>query len=366
MNQQAGMNLARTEASQQPVKGQILDTWQMEATDARAFWSDIVSDTYALSPSDEQESGHRIRASVWMLDDILFSRFEAEANTVFRTSHFVRKTPSELVKLKIFLDGHMDIFDESGFGRLGKGSISFIDHDRPTRQISTHHRQLSVFLPHHFIGFDPSRFPAWFGINRSTGVGRLIEAGVVSVFESLDQVSTSNMHALADGFSGLIRGAIDGGFQCADSSEFRTARLTAIRQFVDARLGDPSLCSDTILKSFGLSRTTLYRDFEEYGGIQRYIVQRRLHRAFRLLSESRPRHGIVGEVSERMGFSSVHNFSRVFRERFGETPGSVVGRWHRQATVADSLSERNASFPTELHVAQEKLRWAYQRYSSSG
>lgn len=295
--------------------------------EARSLWGDIVQDIYALSPGDEHASGHRVKARVWLLDDILMSRFEAEANSVVRAPGLIRKTPSELVKLKIFQDGHLDIFDGDESGWLGPGAISFIDHDRPTTQVSTRHRQLSVFLPYHFIGFDPSKHPVWFRIEGESALGRVIAAAVTSVFKDLDHVSAEEAPALASGLAGLIRGALDAGFESAEGNDFRTARVAAIRQFVESRLDDPSLGSDMILKGFGLSRTTLYRDFEEHGGIQRYILRQRLHRAFRLLSESRPSRGVVGTVSERMGFTSVHSFSRAFRGRFGETPGAVVGRW---------------------------------------
>lgn len=356
---------ATVDTTAHPALGQVFDTWHLEAAQARALWGDVVHDTYALLRSDEQVSGHRVKARVWTLDEILLSRFEAEANSVIRTPGLVRKTPSELVKLKIFQCGHMDIHDDGAFGRLGPDAVSFIDHDRPSTQVSTHHRQLSVFLPYHVIGFDPSKHPPWFGIGRNSAIGRLIEAGVTSVFDSLDTVAASDASALAAGLAGLIRGAIDGGFGNADSNDFQTARRAAIRQFVEGRLGDATLGSDMILKSFGLSRTTLYRDFEDYGGIQRYILQRRLHRAFRLLSESHPSRGIIGAVSERLGFGSVHNFSRVFRGRFGEPPGAVVGRWANPKQNAESAGAVAPNYPAEFLAVQQKLRWSYGRFSSA-
>lgn len=357
---------AKVESTAHPARGLLLDTWQLDTTRARALWGDIVRDTYALPRSDEQVSGHRVRAQVWVLDDILLSRFEAEANSVIRTPGLVRKNTSELIKLKIFQSGHMDISDDARCATLGQGTISFIDHDRPSTQISSEHRQLSVFLPYNAIGFDPSRHPAWFEIGRGSAIGRLIEAGVTSVFESLDTVAASDASALAAGLAGLIRGALDSRFDDADASDFRIARGTAIRQFIEGRLGDPSLGSDLILKTFGVSRTTLYRDFEEYGGIQRFILQRRLHRAFRLLSENPPSRGVVGAVAERLGFASVHNFNRAFRDRFGEPPGAVVGRWCRPdvgVTVHHAVTQ---SCPTEFTAAQTKLRWAYERFRSAG
>lgn len=362
----AGMPCKNSNEASGPAVGEVLDTWQLDTAQARALWSDVVHDTYALLPSDAQPGGHRVKARVWMLDDILLSRFEAEANSVIRTPQLARKSPSELVKLKIFQSGHMDIHDDEAFGRLGPDAISFIDHDRPSTQISTRHSQLSVFLPYHAIGFDPSKHPPWFGIGRDSAMGRLIEAGVTSVFDSLDTVAEREASALAAGLAGLIRGAIDGGFGNAEASDFQTARRAAIRKFVEDRLGDPALGGDTVLKSFGLSRTTLYRDFDDYGGIQRYILQRRLHRAFRLLSESQPTRGIVGAVSERLGFGSVHNFSRVFRERFGEPPGAVVGRWANPEPDVASPGAIVQSYPAEFSAVRQKLRWSYGRFSSAG
>ena len=107
-----------------------------------------------------------------------------------------------------------------------------------------------------------------------------------------------------------------------------------MRDFIERRLSEPSLDAAAIAQTFGTSRATIFRDFEEYAGVAHYIKNRRLERAFTDLAENAPTRGAVTRISERWGFPSVNQFSRAFRDRFGFAPGSIVGI-HVQGERAD-------------------------------
>lgn len=79
-----------------------------------------------------------------------------------------------------------------------------------------------------------------------------------------------------------------------------------------------SLCA-----AFGASRATIYRDFAADGGVERFIVRRRLDRAFRELASCPPDRGRVRRVAERWGFACPYHFSRAFRRQFDLWPSEV-------------------------------------------
>lgn len=105
-----------------------------------------------------------------------------------------------------------------------------------------------------------------------------------------------------------------------------------IRQYIEKELGSPHLDAEALAERFGLSRATLYRQFTSEGGVQRFIRERRLLRAMKMLTQSnpggRPR---VSTVAYATGFSDEKTFSRAFKRRFGflpretETGSSVWG-----------------------------------------
>ncbi|MEP5051186.1 MAG: helix-turn-helix transcriptional regulator, partial [Alloalcanivorax venustensis] len=84
-------------------------------------------------------------------------------------------------------------------------------------------------------------------------------------------------------------------------------------------LGPARLC-----RRFGLSRTRLYRLFEPFGGVAGYIREQRLDRAFRELAERDLGQRRLVEVALECGFDSQSHFCRLFRQRFGMTPGEAM------------------------------------------
>lgn len=76
---------------------------------------------------------------------------------------------------------------------------------------------------------------------------------------------------------------------------------------------------DNICFLFGMNKTTLCQSFkQEYGiTILNYIDQLKIKEAKRLLQSTR--HSVL-DISERLGFSSVHYFCRYFKKHTGISP----------------------------------------------
>ncbi|MFD5401531.1 helix-turn-helix transcriptional regulator [Streptomyces griseorubiginosus] len=55
----------------------------------------------------------------------------------------------------------------------------------------------------------------------------------------------------------------------------------------------------------------------------RYILEQRLDRARQVLADPGSRHLTIAEVAHRWGFAGQAHFNRVFRDRFGCTPGET-------------------------------------------
>lgn len=102
------------------------------------------------------------------------------------------------------------------------------------------------------------------------------------------------------------------------------ARNDLIRKYIDSHLGDQTLLPAQICNLFNLSRATLYRMFEEDGGVRRFIQDRRLYSAIWDLAEGGTQRGRLTRVSEKWGFSSNANFNRAVKAAFGMPPGALL------------------------------------------
>ncbi|KAB2729282.1 helix-turn-helix domain-containing protein [Brucella intermedia] len=120
--------------------------------------------------------------------------------------------------------------------------------------------------------------------------------------------------------------------------------------FIDNNLHDPLLGVQMIVKNFHVSRSHLYRAFENYGGVAKIIRDKRLDRAFRLLTEVRNRVVSSKEVTYRCGFHDPVQFAIAFKSRFGMSPRDV------RASGARLLAAGITEFSFPEHLTKELVR----------
>jgi AraC-like DNA-binding protein len=98
-----------------------------------------------------------------------------------------------------------------------------------------------------------------------------------------------------------------------------------IIDYIDQHLAEESLGAPRLQQVFGISRSQLYRQFAELGGIQHYIRNKRLQAVLRDLCNEP--HRSITDIIGRYGFSNERQFQRAFRARFGMTASQVRADW---------------------------------------
>lgn len=106
-------------------------------------------------------------------------------------------------------------------------------------------------------------------------------------------------------------------------AQARMAQFDLICKYIDARIKDPMFGPSEILETFATPRATLYRMFENEGGIKAYIMRKRLYGAVQELARTPVRRGQISEIAENWGFLSRVSFNRLVRSNFGASPGSL-------------------------------------------
>lgn len=115
-----------------------------------------------------------------------------------------------------------------------------------------------------------------------------------------------------------------------------------IRAYIDANLGDESLGIASLIRAFGVSRSTLCRLFGDEGGVSRYIRQRRLGYAYKHLMDQ-PRCSITWLLYE-LGFASERQFQRAFHATYGISPA----QWRKRCRGTRVLAQaENSELGTE-------------------
>jgi len=104
-----------------------------------------------------------------------------------------------------------------------------------------------------------------------------------------------------------------------------------MKRFLDSRLADPELSIDHLVQAFRCSRSTVFRLFQEIGGVQRYIRDQRLAQCFRELTQPSSSPKRIHQLAGQWGFQDAHHFSRLFKRQFGLTPSEAAETAKRPA-----------------------------------
>ncbi|MGQ2914666.1 helix-turn-helix transcriptional regulator [Microbacterium aurantiacum] len=258
------------------------------------------------------------------LDRLQFAHVRANPHVVQRDARQISRTPGENVAFYFTLFGEAFFYDEDGVHLQRPGVLLVCDTSRPfMRGFASGLQEFVITVPQPlFEQLAESRAPqrpVTMGFTQSIETnphaGQLARLVRASLQGSDEEIATAESRALD-----LIREIFSADAQRAASS-YRLAALA----YIDRHLGDPNLSPAEVASHVGISERHMSRIFGETGvGPARVILDKRLEEAHRLLSM--PNALTVGAAAKHCGFSSHAHFSRVFREKFEETPTHLRAR----------------------------------------
>jgi AraC-like DNA-binding protein len=112
----------------------------------------------------------------------------------------------------------------------------------------------------------------------------------------------------------------------------KAARLRAILATIERQYADPDLELDDVARTLGLSRRYIQHLLEETGkSFTEHVAERRLQRAYAMLTDPRFAHLRIIDIVLAVGFGDVSHFNRQFRRRFGDSPSGVRVSISREA-----------------------------------
>jgi AraC-like DNA-binding protein len=342
------------------------DTSRMVAAHSFDLWREVVRGAYDLSASDRSSPSLRISTGMWEAERLVLGFCRCEAGRVDRRGTLVGHS-GRFLKLRWFSRGEVRLIHGGDTTVIGPGAIHLIDQSREIVEISAAHAQHTVFLPHVVVGYDPSRHPVWLSFPLDRPIGRLLGDAMTAFIRELPRATADEAPPLEAGFIGLARGLLSGALDSAEDESVAEARLRVMKRHLDRRLSEPELGIASLLGAFGATRSTIFRDFRGDGGVDRYILDRRLERAFADLASRTGRRGIVREVLEAWGFESASHFSRLFRERYGMTPGEAVGLNARPSGGGTGEGPKSLSPATEAAAEPDPraLSRVYERIAGA-
>jgi AraC-like DNA-binding protein len=96
--------------------------------------------------------------------------------------------------------------------------------------------------------------------------------------------------------------------------------LAVICRYIESNLGARDLGVDKLVRTFGLSRASVYRLFEPLEGVATYIRSRRLERAHQEICAAGLDSRRIAPIAYGVGFRSMAAFNRAYQEAYACTP----------------------------------------------
>ncbi len=269
-----------------------------------------------------------------------------------------RNDDSDPVALQLFLRGTNHVENAGRAFVMRSDAISSVNLGYEVHSSCTDAEVLTLALPRMTVA---AHLPALHEANGlmfslDTTAGMLLADFMQSLRTTLPKAPAADAPLLSQSLFGLLQVLVANGDP--HSIDARDGTLTALRRHIEMNLGDPELGVTSICAKYRMSRATLYRLFQDKGGVRGYILRRRLMACFvALTSEAQMRRGIF-DIALDFGFTSPSHFTTRFRDEFGMTPSEV-----RESAQAHQARGEIVALPRETgRMPEEELmrQWSVE------
>lgn len=245
-----------------------------------------------------------------------------------------RCAPIGCWRLMLLTVGEIWIESPDRQAHIRPGDLFLLSLDEPFRGRATHHGGLSLTLPRDLFAAAAANFDGAAGDILTGPLAGLLVDYLRSLEARLIGMSPEDLVLVGRATAEMLTA-------CVGPSRYRQeqARSTIAsilfdraRSHIQAHFGDPELTPERVAQDLRVSRSNLYRVFEQAGGVSRYIQQCRLFAAHAALTHESGRR--IQDIAYSCGFKLASDFTRAFRREFGFSPREARDAWRNQGEPA--------------------------------
>ena len=206
----------------------------------------------------------------------------------------------------------------------------------------THVDRLQFFLARDAFGEIAPLLDAACGSTLNTPLGHLLGDYMIALKQRLPEVTEADVPRLSNAVGAMVAAAVAPSAErvAVANQQIDLGCKERVRQVVRRHLRTPTFGPTILCRLVGMSRSHLYRLFEDIGGVARYIQRERLREAHAVLGDPATTQSI-SVIAEDFCFADASSFTRAFKREFGYSPGEV--RSAALAGLAPSAIQRIAA-----------------------
>ena len=276
-------------------------------------------------------------AEAFVLPEAVVTRARSRGQIVqTRDAALIAATSAEQLFVYVVQDGAFEVQPTRSGRRLRGGDILVLDLAQAVTVLGADYEAIMLVLARGALP-EPLRHLDLHGaeIRGDHPLARVIASTLACFCEDAPRMTQAQGSA-------VVRAAIEMlGLALADVRRARLAprMLKAMAEaLVDDHLGEPALSPAWIAGRLDVSRATLYRAFAPYGGVTRFINDRRLQSAWLLLTS--PDYLSLSEIAARCGYGGRTRLFQAFSERFPIPPDAVLAASEDDRAMLHELAAR--------------------------
>ncbi|SEC14903.1 AraC-type DNA-binding protein [Streptomyces sp. 2231.1] len=313
----------------------VFTTRDLPASDRFEAWTEQLGRTHApMHLSSERAADYRGHQRVIGLGEVTVWPATFDHLVFHRTPRLVRQSDPEVFHLSLLRHG--DAAASWGRQQVGYEVSDFhVNCSSRSYEISTGSQPVTIIgveIPRTAVGVPVRRADDVVGrrISGRAGMGALLAGLLVQLTSDTSSYRAADAERLGTVVGDLVTAvfahALEAEPQLPPETHARTLMLR-IKSFVRQHLADAHLTPVKIAEAHHISRSYLYRLFQEEGlTVASYVRGQRLAGALKDLTDPGARAVPIHTIAARWGFPRPGDFTRAFRSVHGSTPSEVRER----------------------------------------
>lgn len=262
-----------------------------------------------------------------LFDSLMLSQVTAQAHIANRTNAAMARDGVDHYLLMVHDEGDAEFYAGQKSVNLNKGDCIFLDFSQEGGSISGSYSNRSILIAREQLApllhspddSNLKTLPAAHPLNV------ILREHLSSVSAQTSKLNMQQAQQLVPATMGLIAACLNGMPHESEAGQegVNLALMTRARRIIEANLTNPNLSPDYLGGAINVSRSKLYELFLSFGGVSKYIRDRRMKAVLRALLDPRNAYRATYQVALDFGFMNESSFSRMFKQYFGFSPRQV-------------------------------------------
>ncbi|MGW3205713.1 helix-turn-helix domain-containing protein [Streptomyces sp. NPDC001135] len=329
----------------------VFTTKELPASDRFEAWTEQLGRTHApMHLSSDRSADYRGHQRVIGLGEVTVWPATFDHLVFRRTPRLVRQSDPEFFHLSLLRRG-------DGAASWGRQHVGYriddfhVNYSSRSYEISTGPDPVTIVgveIPRAAVDLPAGRADGVVGrrISGREGIGALLAGLLVQLASDTSSYREADAERLGRVVTDLVTAvfahAVDAEPHLAPETQDR-ALILRIKSFVQQHLGDPDLTPAKIAAAHHISRSYLYRLFQqEQLTVASYIRDQRLAHAHQDLTDPRLRQLPIHAIATRWGYPRPGDFTRAFRTAHGITPSELRDQLPTRTAVDGMHTEVDA------------------------